>query len=327
MRHERLSKELVEVRSRLLVNDWLAVIFDVGYRLLELRKAVESSNSREMYRHTPVAVIAALETYFRGTIVDLVNRGEPYRSRVSYLVKDKVVIKDAISFFHGESFTFGEVIANLASCNSISDIHTWLETLLNIDLKAHLKKAIDPHDKRNGYIDAPLIINDVNSLYRNIEEAFRLRHIFAHEAATQHNVDKECALQLINSIQNFTDGIYAVLWDTAFANLPLTTMEHNQYTCQSYREKNEKLMAVVAQAAKIAERDGISNWFVTNQKSWESFCQDWIEQGYRNQSGSVWESEANSEHATLIQQRAEMLKRWVSSRNPEIPDRPEVDAH
>jgi hypothetical protein len=310
MKSERLSKELVEVRSRLFVRNWQAVIFDVGYRLLELRKAVESSDSREMYRHTPVAVIAALETYFRGTIVDLVNRGEPYRSRVSDLVRDKVVIKDAISFFHGENFTFGEVIANFANCNSVSDIHTWLETLLNID----------PHDKRNGYIDAPLIINDVNLLYRNVEEVFRLRHIFAHEAAAQHNVDKEHALQMINAIQDFTDGMYAVLWDTAFSNLPLTTRELNQYTYQNYQEENEKLMAVIAQATRIAERDGISNWFVTNQKSWESFCQGWIEQGYRNQNGSVWNSEANSEHATLIQQRTEMLIKWISSRDPEIPE-------
>lgn len=319
MKSERLSKELVEVRSRLFVKDWQAVIFDVGYRLLELRKAVESSDSREIYRHTPVAVIAALETYFRGTIVDLVNRGEPYRSRVSDLVRDKVVIKDAISFFHGESFTFGEVIANFASCNSVSDIHTWLETLLNIDLKDHLKKAIEPHDKRNGYIDAPLIINDVNSLYRNIEETFQLRHIFAHEAAAQHNVDREYALQMINAIQDFTDGIYAVLWDTAYANLPLTTKEQNQYTYQNYQEENAKLMAVVAQATRIAERDGISNWFVTNQQSWESFCYDWIEQGYRNQNGSVWNSEANLKHATLIQQRTEMLRKWISSRAPDIP--------
>lgn len=321
MKSERLSKELVEVRSRLFVKDWQAVIFDVGYRLLELRKAVESSDSQEMYRHTPVAVIAALETYFRGTIVDLVNRGEPYRSRVSDLVRDKVVIRDAISFFHGESFTFGEVIAKFASCNSVSDIHTWLETLLSLDLKAHLERAIEPHDKRNGYIDAPLIINDVNLLYRNVEETFQLRHIFAHEAAAQHNVDKEQALQMIKAIQEFTDGIYAVLWDTAFANLPLTTKEQNQYTYQKYREENEKLMAVVAEAARIAERDGILNWFVTNQKSWESFCQDWIEQGYRNQDGSVWASETNSEHATLIQQRTEMLQKWITSRDPDMPAR------
>ncbi|MBI5430497.1 MAG: hypothetical protein HY938_08585 [Nitrosomonadales bacterium] len=314
MKAERLSKELLEVRSRLFVKDWQAVIFDVGFRLRNLREAVVLSDSPEMYRHAPVAVIAALETYFRGTVIHLINRGEPYRSRVADLVKEKIVIRDAISFFHGEDFTFGEVIAKSASCNSISDIHIWLEKLLDIDLKSLLGKVIDPYHKRNGFLDAPFIINDVETLYRNTEEAFRLRHIFAHEAAAQLVLNREDALRIIDSIRELTDGIDAVLWVTAYADLPLTQAEMTQHAYRNYQEEYEKLQTIIAHATKVAESNGIIDWFIANQRSWELFCKDWVEGGYRNQTGSMWPSVATSEHANLIRQRAEALKGWISSR-------------
>ena len=312
MKNPHFSKELQEVRSRLSIGEWKAVIFDVGLRLLRLREAVKTSDSPEMCRHAPVAMIAALQTYFRGTVIDLIDRGEPYRSRVADLVKEKIVIRDAIAFFHGETFTFGEVIAKSASCNSISDIHVWLETLLAVNLKTLLTTSIDPSHLRNNYLDAPPIVSDVDTLYRNVDEAFRLRHVFAHEAAANLEISKEDALRLIDSIDEFTQGINAVLWVTAYADLPYTQAEITQESYRNYQQEKEKLQAIVAQAANVAAHAGKADWFNANQLSWESFCKDWIEGAYLQQDGSVWPAIAASEHANLVRQRAEALKRWIS---------------
>lgn len=313
MKSDPVSREIAEVRSR-LTTGWDTVSFDVNNRLRTLHQAILEASHPELARHVPVSAIAALQTMAKGLVINLVELGEPYRTRAGGLLKDRIAIKDAIEWFHGDAHSFGEVVAHAIKFNSMTDVHTVIENLLGVDLKRCLSAAIDPYQLRNDVQDAEILVKDVDILYRDVQEAFRVRHILAHEAASKFEIDKEDAQRMLESVILFVTGVDAVLWTTAYAHFPLTTYEMNTHAAAELQQARESLAAVVARTREIAEKYGrAASWFTEHQARWQEQCDDWFRHTYGKLSGTMWSSVSALEEKDWIEARISLLTQWNAS--------------
>jgi hypothetical protein len=311
---------LLEVRSRLVFGRWDVITVDVGDRLRALRKELGREDSPELYRHAPVAAIAALQTFVRGTLVGLIDEGDPYRSRAAGLVKEKIAVSDAISWFHGSSFTFGEVVARAVPCNSVAHVLSAFGVVLDGDVKQLLRTAVDPSERNEQPSQAPPVISDVDKLLADVETVFQARHVLAHEAAARFPSSRDVALRAVDSVKMLIAGLDAVLWQTAYVDRPLSQYEINQHAHTEYEKARAQLEAVVARAAKLADAEGCSEWFAATQSAWDNLCRNWVEGAYFNHSGTMWPGVGSNALAQLVKERTKHLENWLAMvGSPEEP--------
>lgn len=314
-------QEIEEVRSRLLLKRWDTMSFDVQQRLLELKKLIGTAGGDELHRHVVVSSIAALQTFHRGTIVSIVDSGEDYKVRAAENVTEKISMKDALNWLSGKTVTFGELVAHGAPCNSIADLLSWLNTLLACDMKQALANAIDPYDRRNDKETPAKIVTDVDRLMTDLATAFTLRHIFAHEAAPSVVVTADQCKTLLGAVAQWVVGINAVLWATAYRNLPLTQYEMNQHARAEVLEARGKLAKAMRKAHSDARAVGSSSWLRSNHFAWMKVTMDWARGAYGSLQGTMWPSVGGADLARAIRTRAEQVIGWNGSQNPE--DSPE----
>lgn len=314
-RIEIAHQEIQKVRSRLSLRAWDAVDSDVDQRLSILGNLIDTDAGDELHRHVVVSSIAALQSFHRGTIVSIVDLGGVYKIRASELISEKLTLKDAIQWLDGNHVTFGELMSYSAPCNSVSDLLVWLGKLLSCDMKQALVDAVDPYDRRNAQANPCRIVTDIDALFANLSEAFRLRHIFAHEAAlsTKLNV-AECRV-LHSSIVQWTNAIRAVLWDTAYQNFPLTQSEQNIATHNEVRLARDALAKTIRKARSHARATGSAAWFRRNHLAWMRVTKEWTCGAYGALQGTLWPAVGGVDLVRAFQIRAEQLMEWYISQN------------
>ena len=164
-RFAEIEQEAVEVRSRLMIERWDAVQSDIWVRLRVLGRLLDESEDPEICRHVVVALIATLQTAFRGTIISLCSLNAVYRERAAEKISEKISIRDALAWIGGTSASFGEIVAHFAACNSLTDYLSWLDSLLALNLAQALATVVSEYDQRSGKVDAEPIIADVKALF------------------------------------------------------------------------------------------------------------------------------------------------------------------
>lgn len=314
-RLESLQKEVIDVKSRLLVKSWGTMKYDVNWRLIALKKLLSKNDDPEIPRHVIVAMIAALQTYFRGLVVTVTNFNDDYRQRAAEQITEKVSIKDALNWISDKEVTFGELIAHLISCNSVTDILSWLDALLPCSLREELTLVVSEYDTRNNVKNPKPIISDTKQLFADLSEAFRLRHILAHEAAAGLDIDNHKAKTLLTAVEQFTAGVSAVLWKTVFKDLPLTQTEMNIHAIEDGKTARNELATVLRAAKNLAIERSNLKWFRANHTAWKNFTLDWCRNTYGSLDGTMWPAIKNSEYAERTKNRIEQLTQWVKSQN------------
>lgn len=309
-------KDIEEIRSRLYLQRWEWFESGVHERLHELKKLIDIDAGAELHRHVVVSAIAALQTFHRGTIVSIVDLGDEYKVRAAESITEKFSMKDALNWLSGKNVTFGEFVAHSAPCNSVNDLISRLDTLLACDTKKALADAIDPYDRRNGKDSPDRIVADVDCLMADLAEAFRLRHIFAHEAAPFVKVSADGCLKLHGAVAKWVTAVNAILWATAFQHLPLTQCEMNMHASVEVIEARKKLAKAMRKALTGARTSGSAAWLRKNHFAWMNATMDWVRGTYGSLQGSMWPAVGGADLAKAIQTRAEQVILWNESQNP-----------
>jgi len=312
-------QEIEEVRSRLFLQRWDTITYDVHQRLHDLGKLIGTDAGDELHRHVVVSAIAALQTFHRGTIVSIVDSGDEYKGRAAESITEKFSMKDALNWLSGKTVTFGELVAHSAPCNSVTDLLSWLGTLLACDMKQALADAIDPYDRRNGKESPARVVADVDRLIASLAEAFRLRHIFAHEAAPSVKVGADECRGLHGAVAQWVAAVDAVLWATAYQHLPLTQYEMNMHARSEVLEARRRLAKAMRKALSDARVAGSAAWLRRNHFAWMNATMDWAHSTYGSLQGTMWPAVGGTDLAKAIQTRAEQVIGWNSSQNPEEP--------
>ncbi|MDR2154369.1 MAG: hypothetical protein LBE78_05010 [Burkholderiaceae bacterium] len=317
LRLRNAHQKIEEVRSRLFQQRWDTVTCDVHQRLHDLGKLIGTDAGDELHRHVVVSAVAALQTFYRGMIVSIVDSGEEYKARAAEKITEKFSMEAALSWLSGKTGTFGELIAHSAPCNSVTDLLSRFETLLACDMRQALAEAINPYDRRNGKESPERIVPDVDRLISSLEKVFRLRHIFAHEAAPSLKVTTEECRELHGAVAQCVEAMDAVLWATVYQHLPLTQYEMNMHTRSEVLEARKKLAKAMRKALSDARAAGSAAWLRRNHFAWMRATMDWAHETYGSLQGTMWPAVGGMDLAKAITSRAEQVTGWNRSQNLE----------
>jgi len=308
-----LAQEALAIRARAFGqksdSSWPAV----KKRMHELKElAATSVESNEIRRHVIVASIATLQTFIRFSISRIVDSGEEYRVRAAERIPEKYSVKDALTLLDNQTISFGELVAHIASYNSVTDVISWLGAILGLDLKSALANAVSHYMLRRGSKGAPLLVANVDQLLADVENTFRLRHILAHEMASGLSIDSDQCRRLVMAVDRFIAALDSVIWTTVYPTMPLLPEEYNAQVSEARRAARNELALNLFRAREVARIIGFSAWLRQSHLHWARFVQAWAGGGLRDQLVEPMPEVLRFGETDMILRRAAQVAEWLT---------------
>ncbi|HUG37504.1 MAG TPA: hypothetical protein VML54_11170, partial [Candidatus Limnocylindrales bacterium] len=164
---------------------------ELGFRLIALERAFESHDKkqRELTRYFPVALIAAMEGYFRAAVKDLVDAGEPFVSNADRPASNMRLDFSMIRAVHGKSVTIGELVAHAIPLSRLEHIEAAISSLLGGPFLPRLRTTIDRWAHEVEGKPATPMLRDPERVFADVARTFELRHIVCHELASSYVIE------------------------------------------------------------------------------------------------------------------------------------------
>ena len=285
IRLNRDISEILEKRSR-LPNQCLEYSdYAANSRIEKLMRLLNNYDDSEINRHVIVSSIAALQTFHRGIIAQIIDYDDKYKERISSQYKENLSIDIVLRLIQkNEKLTFGELIANALPCNHVVDLISIFNVLLSsekyrFDVKNAISEAVNPSDRRQNVENPRKLIRNIDQLIQNIEETFQYRHIFAHEAAPEISIDKDTCKKLLESINDWLKAIHSILWNEVYIKVPLTSMEMIEDECEAWKLEKKGLAHILKELKGISHRRGDFRKIKNNHFEWEKGVNEIIQYG------------------------------------------------
>jgi hypothetical protein len=136
----------------------------------------------ELLRYFPMAIVAAVESFFRMAIRDLIDSGAPFLERVQQFKDIKLDMAMAAAI-QGRKVTLGEIVSHLLRLNNLRDINASVSVIIGEDFLDHLKNSqLDLPEP--GLVEMNEMAGDV---FAWLTHLYKLRHIYCHELASDKN--------------------------------------------------------------------------------------------------------------------------------------------
>lgn len=278
----KIVEQIQEIRSRRYGSDYLIIEFEIDSRLRQLRLALESvkknNASDELLRYFPVAAIACLETHFRNSVAQFINAGGSYLEIGIKLTGDNFGALDILLNIEKQTVTIGDIVAYSLPFSSISHLEDTYGKLLGRKFKSLAKEAIDPYLKRQDKPDAPPIIgDDADEVWRSLVEGFKIRHIIAHETASQFRINHETASNILNAVDRIINAMDAIIWETIRKDEPLTQHELNIDAWKKYKRAKAELATTLRVIRNELDSNDRRNKFIRTHLRWKKYIEETCE--------------------------------------------------
>lgn len=137
-------------------------------------------------RQLPIMMVAAMESFFRSAVGELIDHGEPYAERAADLIKASNQTPDYPIFLaiQNKKFTIGQFISHMVSLNSLESITAALSTLLDADF-LQLLKEVELTSKHWNAQRLPVhrIAEDPGPIFSSVKILVEIRNAIAHEGS------------------------------------------------------------------------------------------------------------------------------------------------
>lgn len=199
------------------------------------------------------------------------------------------------------------------SCSSTTDLLAPFDTLLAISTKAAVANAIDPYAARTGTESPQRIVVDADGLIASLDEAFRLLHTMAHEAAPALKVQEAQCRRLLAAVVTWVEAIEAVLWTTIYKDAPLTQTEMNHHAGRDLAVARTTLADAMRRALVGQRSYGRASWLRRNHFAWKRALVDWQHNSYGSLMGTMWPGVSAADTASAMRARAQQVEGWYQS--------------
>ena len=237
---KKVVDELLAIRQRRKTN---LPSFEIYFRLIWLEYAYENrdKSNKEMLRYFPIAIIACIETFFRLTIKQLIDHGEPYLTNSQSIMPKTNVGFEILKALHGQKVTIGDIISHSISLSSFEHIVSNVNKTMALDFLKELAEiknrwAIEIEKQT----DKPMLSNP-NEVFKYVARTFQLRHIFCHETASNHIFEIEEIEKCFENSIRFLKASGVLINHILYPNAPLTQAEINIELSERYI-KEKKIM-------------------------------------------------------------------------------------
>jgi hypothetical protein len=260
-------EEILSIRIRNELNPrWGGALI----QLQTLEHAIQNVKSLppEMVRYFPIATVATIEGYFRSAISELVDFGPPFSENAEGFEKQRSLPIDfrAILAVQGKSITLGDLVGHVLPFSSLDDIDRNMTTIMGESFLEKLKSTQDRWAiEIQGAIPSP-IIDSPSEVYRDVNETFRLRHIYCHEVAHSEKADGDLISRCFVNSSLFLKAADQLIWNLVAPNAPLTQSGMNLKAFQDFNNADQELERLCARISAFLDEDE-KNDFSAAQKA------------------------------------------------------------
>jgi len=241
----------------------LLAIYDSFHKL--------GTDERELSKYYPIGLIACLEGYIRSQICALIDSGSPYCDNLLHLNGDpniKIDLSTAVSIYYQRKITLGEFISHLLPLTGVEGINKYMSAVLGFDFLRSLVSAVPYRmDKATGQ---PIPIGDI---IKNVEETFRLRHIFAHEVAENQELDPELIKLIIDSVMQFLTATHNLVWPLLDPEAHLSNVEAQNRRAKQLpvlRSEMQRLLRAIRERLGVNQAKHLDR----SQRAWNSYFKE-----------------------------------------------------
>ena len=282
-----LIQEISEVRQRRRFGYAMA---ELPFRLFELERAFKEHDpkQRELTRYFPVALVAAIEGYFRMTCQEIVDAGEPYLANAERLASSFKLDYSVLRALHGKSVSIGELVAHNIPLSRLDHVDSALSALLGFPFLERLRTISDrwAHEAR-GEPAAPMLQNP-NETYALVGRVFELRHIVCHEIASAYSIEHEEVAASFEACLRFLRASDELVSETLRPGSPLTQSEMNVVAGESLRQSELELETAVRELRAKLEGEELAA-FDRAQQQWQEYCAALAEfEAFEVSGGTMW---------------------------------------
>lgn len=199
----------------------------------------------ELLKYYPIAVVAAIQGYFRSRLADLIDKGEPFLSNaIVFSPQVKVDVSMAGAIAAGK-LTFGQMLMHSISINSFGELVSVLSVISGQkDVLEQISRVAYPS---LGKAARGKLMSDPEESWRLLGQAFEKRHILSHELATDLQLDREEIKRLLLMAQEFMQAAAEWIAQTIDPDRNLSPEERDE---RSLRE----LAGVKANSIELTKR-------------------------------------------------------------------------
>jgi Lysozyme inhibitor LprI len=306
-RSREIIEQIADARRRLRAGRASA---ELPIRLQSIEHAFSTLNreNKELIRYFPVALVACMEGYFRITIKEVVDVGEPYLSNAERLIASLKLDFTFVKALHGKSVTVGELVGHNIPLSRLDHIEAAMTTLLDSSLIEGLRAFRSRWEvETRGAASGP-ILSEPDQIFADVARTFELRHIISHELASAHEVKYDEVAQCLNSCVSFLQAVDEFISDTLQPNAPLTQSAMNESAGISLTNARTLLNEVLNQFRSRLHSEELEA-FDSSQSTWEHYCATWADfDAMQAAGGTLWPALRSLSEAALVNKRMQELR-------------------
>lgn len=266
----------------------------------------------EFLRYFPVALVNAIEVYFKVCIEEMINHNSIFSERSEPLARAVKIDFEMINALQGKLVTLGEIIAHSVSFGNYSSISNAMSCILGNDFTNMLKTV---HSRRSveilGEMKRP-IINNLDETIQVIQEMYSNRHIITHEMLRNIGLDRNKIALYIYHTGLFLNASEEIVSEALNPGSPLTQSEMTISANSSFEEANEELKSTVEYIRSnllIREQVEYIKKLEKSQSTWERMRHlDAQLEADEYLGGSLWPMFYNNAMERITRDRINSLK-------------------
>lgn len=201
-----LISEIYAIKNRTYkkfgaINQYITKIDLIEDSFYHLKKEVNPQVEfrKELFRYVPIGMIAALESFFRMLIDEVLTKDNYYVKNVIKLKDINIKMKDIVNA-QLNKLSINNLISHTVTINSLESIDNLMSTILDINFLKDLGNfTYISTEERKKFVFSKYR----DKTYADINQCFLLRHIFAHEFAFKYKLKINRLEQMITSAKVF----------------------------------------------------------------------------------------------------------------------------
>lgn len=281
--------QIIEVRERRQFNHGMGELFS---RLSALESAFEQrrGTSEEMLKYFPVALVACMEGYFRLTIEQLIDKGQPFLDNGSTLISNTKFNFRVLKALNKQEISIGELISHHISLNNLEQINSNITAVVNVkqDFLSSLRIVSSRWEHEILGKEKMPILQDPDQVYKGVSRTFELRHVICHELASEFVFDpveiEECFLGTVLFLKAADELINEILHPDA----PLTQAEMDITAGKTLKQAKEELDSLNEEICNRLQGDRVHE-FMEVDSAWQAYMKLQAEfEANAFKGGNIW---------------------------------------
>jgi uncharacterized protein YecT (DUF1311 family) len=221
----------------------------------------------------PIGIVACIEGFFRAAVRAFFDAGDLFAARAADLpqAREMKVDFDVLRAIHGRRISAGELVAHVVPLNNLENVNSVISTLIGRDFfeqvkTAHSRWRVEVHKEATV-----AIISDPPRVLKDVQEMFRLRHIYAHELVQFDQPDRAYLGTALESSVAFLEASSEVVAELLHPNAPLTQTDMTERAHDDLHAAENRMSALLEEIFQHVEDSARAEALRASQEAWLVF--------------------------------------------------------